>query len=702
MKGIPGGSRRSVIVGCLVAVATWMAFGVSVANADPNGVVTEYTQGLNSGSRPGHIAPGPDGSMWFTDDACVGGGTCAIGRISRTGQIQEFDRLAGDGNIPDDIAMGPDGNMWFTENENGGAIGRITPAGHITLFTQPHGLNSGAYPTDIALGPDGNMWFTDQGYAYAAIGRITPAGQITEFNGTAGLGIAPGPDGQMWFTSGSSIDEIDGSGNVSPVTSISASSLGEIIPGPDGNMWFVDTGKGDIGDVTPAKQAQEYSADLYGTPQGLGAGADGNVWFTDNPCSAHNGCAIGVITPAGSIHEFTGGLPGGTAPQYIAPGPDGNMWFTDPGVPAIGKIGTGAPSAIVSPVVSGNDQAGSPQTCGGWPVWAGVSPSASFAFDTYQWLLDGSPIAGQTGSSYTPGAGDVGHSLSCSATVTYPKPYLVTTSGTSAPVTVQAASNGGGGGAGGGGAGGGAGGTGVPATLGASISELSTHGPTLTFGIRCQGPAGQNCAGSATLTVHEQQHGSTILAVTARKKGKGGKPKTVTRLLTVGSGSFSVPAGQTTQVQIVLSSAGRQLLTEFYSLNATLTFTGTSPPSRTVKFAYPRITSPVFWSDQWNASSTTFQSMTASGIPRGGQVTLKCSGQGCPFGARTQKTRGGRANLSKLLAGAHLAPGARLQIAVTAPDRIAEVVTLTIRSGAEPLQSGLCEPPGTSTPQRCR
>jgi hypothetical protein len=43
-----------------------------------------------------------------------------------------------------------------------------------------------------------------------------------------------------------------------------------------------------------------------------------------------------------------------------------------------------------------------------------------FGFDGYRWLRDGSPIAGQTGHSYTPTTGDVGHQLSCAVTVTYP------------------------------------------------------------------------------------------------------------------------------------------------------------------------------------------------------------------------------------------------------------------------------------------
>jgi hypothetical protein len=64
-----------------------------------------------------------------------------------------------------------------------------------------------------------------------------------------------------------------------------------------------------------------------------------------------------------------------------------------------------------------------------------------FGFDGYQWLRDGSAIAGQTGQTFVPAATDVGHSLSCTVTVTYSL-LKVTVSDASAAVTVIAQSSG--------------------------------------------------------------------------------------------------------------------------------------------------------------------------------------------------------------------------------------------------------------------
>jgi len=144
-----------------------------------------------------------------------------------------------------------------------------------------------------------------------------------------------------------------------------------------------------------------------------------------------------------AITMFTAGINAGSLPGGIWSGSDGNVWFTDQGtIRAIGRIGVGATAAsVAAPAVTGSGGVNVPQTCGGdvWSTWAGQQPSHSaYGFDGYQWRLDGSPIAGQTGSSYTPTSADAGHQLSCTVTVTYPL-LVVTVSATSATVLVKGA-----------------------------------------------------------------------------------------------------------------------------------------------------------------------------------------------------------------------------------------------------------------------
>jgi streptogramin lyase len=58
---------------------------------------------------------------------------------------------------PIGIIAGPDGNLWFCENA-ANKVGRIAPSGIITEFPVP---TPGAGPNGIMLGPDGNLWFSE-------------------------------------------------------------------------------------------------------------------------------------------------------------------------------------------------------------------------------------------------------------------------------------------------------------------------------------------------------------------------------------------------------------------------------------------------------------------------------------------------------------------------------------------------------------
>ncbi len=103
--------------------------GADLAGVARGQVVTEFPIPTAS-SRPGIIAAGPDGNLWFTEYSAN-----QIGRITTAGAITEFPLPAGHFG-PSGIAAGPDGNLWFTE-ETGNQISRITTAGVVTGFPIP-------------------------------------------------------------------------------------------------------------------------------------------------------------------------------------------------------------------------------------------------------------------------------------------------------------------------------------------------------------------------------------------------------------------------------------------------------------------------------------------------------------------------------------------------------------------------------------
>jgi streptogramin lyase len=238
--------------------------------------------------------------------------------------------------IPQGITLGLDGNLWFTAG--GSAIGRITPAGTITVFP---GLSSG--PFWITSGPDGNLWVTEPG-AYK-IGKMSTLGAVLGEFQTPTLGsgpdqIAPGPDGNLWFTeySGNRIAKISPAGVITefPVLSAGAGPTA-IVTGADANLWFTEQAAGKIGTITTGGTVTEFGSGL-GTPAGIAAGPDGSLWFTE-----YDGNRIGRVTTTGAVTEFAVTTPS-SHPGSITAGPDGNLWFTEE---SAGKIGWMSPAGTM-------------------------------------------------------------------------------------------------------------------------------------------------------------------------------------------------------------------------------------------------------------------------------------------------------------------------------------------------------------------
>jgi hypothetical protein len=162
------------------------------------------------------------------------------------------------------------------------------------------------------------------------------------------------------------------------------------------------------------------------------------MWFTDQGTIA----AVGRITAAGQISEFSTGLARGAEPSAIVAGADGRMWFSDEGTPAaIGRVGLGAPRAVAQrPVVLGSARPGRRLRCAGgrWAMWAGRRPSARLlGFDGYRWRRNARPVHGAKGRDLTLSAADHGARISCQITATYPPPLLVSAVAVSRSVTVR-------------------------------------------------------------------------------------------------------------------------------------------------------------------------------------------------------------------------------------------------------------------------
>ncbi len=333
---------RAAGLALIFTLASWTATAVASSTIKEFPVKTANRQPLG-------IAAGPDGDIWFTEQASP-----TIGRSTLTGEMTEFTGLSSSAQT---ITAGPDGDLWFTE-QGANKIGRMTTTGTLEQFSLP----GGSKPLDIVAGPDSNLWFTEQG-GNGAIGRITPSGTITEF--TTGLtaksqpeGIAVGPDGNLWFTEFANPGRI---GRITPAGAITELTTGltpesqprGIALGSDGNLWFTEfANPGRIGRITPAGAITEFATGLTPSsgPLAIATGNDGNVYFTEP-----TGGRVGEITPAGAITEQTPPT-SSSVPDDIATGPDGNIWFTEEANPGKIAVMTVAPKISATSVADATYQ----------------------------------------------------------------------------------------------------------------------------------------------------------------------------------------------------------------------------------------------------------------------------------------------------------------------------------------------------------
>jgi virginiamycin B lyase len=319
-------------------------------------------------STPIPITLGPDGALWFIEEACsdfnCDTNTAKIARITTTGVITEFppssDFLA-------DIVTAPDGALWFPDDGCNGVpgcnpvtqVGRITTAGELSALPLPSPVgNFGG----ITVGPDGALWITDAMVGAAPskiylIHRFTLSGANTTFtvpNGrtdTDGKIIA-GPDGALWFTEGhnSAQNGPDEIGRITTAGAITqfpvptqAALVADIAVGADGALWFTEALGNKIGRITTSGAITEFLVPSSAAfPAGIVSGPDGALWFTEAACN-QTGCPqgasakIGRITLSGAITEYSLPTPG-SAPLSITAGPDGALWFTENAGNKIGRI----------------------------------------------------------------------------------------------------------------------------------------------------------------------------------------------------------------------------------------------------------------------------------------------------------------------------------------------------------------------------
>ena len=116
-----------------------------------------------------------------------------------------------------------------------------------------------------------------------------------------------------------------------------------------------------------------------------------------------------------------------------------------------------------------------------------------------------------------------------------------------------------------------------------------------------------------------------------------------------------------------------------------------------------RITSGITHIWRSGPRSTTVVRLLVKAVPAGARVGVRCRGAGCPFGRTVVRPdRRRRARVTGRFRGASLAPGAVVEIRITARHAIGKVGRFTVRPGTLPRHTELCLAPQATRPVRCK
>lgn len=406
------------------------------------GALTTIHEFANSiGANPyAGLTLGRDGTFYGTTvRGGIGGGFGTVFRITTNGILTTLTIFSNfDGAYPQGgLTLGPDGNFYGTTG--GGTVFRVTTAGTLTTLANFTGAN-GAYPeAALALGPDNSFYgiAEEGGIAYGTVFRVTTAGTLTtlaDFDGTNGeysaAALTLGTDNNFYGTTpvdnfgagDGTVFQITTNGTLTTLYSFSAAS-GEI-----GHPTNAD-GSGPLAGLTEGRDGNFYGTTGYGGSKGYGTvfriatdgtlttlaiftssngatpyapltlGPDGNFYGTTSAGGSDTNGTVFRITTNGmlsTLASFT--FDNGSNPRAgLTLGPDGNFYgTTDSGGSdgAGGSNGAGViyrlnlpPSILKQPsnqtVLAGNN------------VTFTVTLFGTAPFG-YQWLYNGTPIAGAT------------------------------------------------------------------------------------------------------------------------------------------------------------------------------------------------------------------------------------------------------------------------------------------------------------------
>src|SRR5262245_24514507 len=196
----------------MLRMAVMAVVALAVVRPGSAAEVTYYQ--LPTGAYPHDVAPGPNGTIWYT-----GQRKGFLGRFDpKTGKNEEI--ALGQGSAPHGVVVAADGGAWVTDGGQNAMV-RVDPATKaVKVFPLPKDTPYANLNTPT-IGKDGIVWFTGQnGYH----GRVDPkSGKVDVWKSprnTGPYGMTTTPAGDVWYASlaGDYIGKVDlSTGNVTVV-----------------------------------------------------------------------------------------------------------------------------------------------------------------------------------------------------------------------------------------------------------------------------------------------------------------------------------------------------------------------------------------------------------------------------------------------------------------------------------------------------
>lgn len=624
---------------------------------------------FSTGSGPRAVAFSPSGGLLATSN--VSAGTVSMFSVGASGSLSQVSGspfTSGSGSF--DLAFSPSGGLLAVANRDSNSVSVFSVAsdgGLIAVTGSPFTTGSG--PVSVAFSPDGELLATaNQDDNTVSMFSVAASGTLSPVPGFPLAALSPS---SVAFSSDGMFAIADATENAVLVFSVAPS--GALTPVP-GSPFATDH--------YPYVVAFSPSGGLLATANTVGNTV--SMLSVGPPSAVISSSADGVTFPIGQVVATSFGCTDAAFAPGIVSCSDSNGQR-----PPSGQLNTATLGAHTYAVAAVSADGQSTASTVSYAVAA--PPTASIA----------SPVSGgtydlgqavQTSFSCTEGATGPGVSACTDGSDRRaPSGSLNTATAGAHTYTVTATSK--------------DGLTGsesisyiviVPPPR-SSARVLRTSGASVSVMVVCHGVSGQQCIGAISVQTPPARSKGSFLPSSILVAPDRMRPIV---LVIVARTPFAIPAGSSRTVRVTLNQAGRRQLARAYKFRAAISVSGGNFAPKTVTFAYPKITSDVTYTMNYFTRFTTVQLLTVDHVPTGGRVTIACRGRGCPFSRKTFR-RARSVTLTRYFAGAHLLPGATVDVRITAPNSVGKDALLTTRSGAGPTEVDLCLPPGARKPLKC-